>query len=266
MCNALRAVAARRGTPVGCASIGRDGEPADALDGAAKPRIRIVPGTVVALAEGLVPRSPALAILARGGESALGPIVFARAVLPTTCAISGPPTAAALRATIDRLRALTAGVVIVDGALDRIAPLAGGDDAVIVATGAASGATVEAVARTAAETIARLTLPAFDPARAHERVVHIAGALDVRDATALIAGAAGATVVVADPTRVTVRGGLVARLRAAVDLRCERPLRVIACTVSPQGRDAALPPRALVDAVARATALPAFDVVAGLAA
>ena len=57
-----------------------------------------------------------------------------------------------------------------------------------------------------------------------------------------------------------------ARLRATVDLRCERPLRVVACTTSPVGRDATLPARELVEAVARATGLPAFDVVADLAA
>ncbi len=95
--------------------------------------------------------------------------------------------------------------------------------------------------------------------------MHVAGALDVRDAEALLAEAAGATVVVEDPTRVAVRGGLLMKLRAAVDLRCERPLRVIACTTSPVGRESALPPRALLEAVARATGLPTFDVVADLA-
>jgi hypothetical protein len=72
--------------------------------------------------------------------------------------------------------------------------------------------------------------------------------------------------VVEDPTRVAVRGALFAKLQAFVDLRCERPLRVVACTTSPVGRDMALPARALVEAVARATGLPAFDVVADLMA
>jgi uncharacterized NAD-dependent epimerase/dehydratase family protein len=264
--NALRAVAQRRGVPIAVTSIGRDGEPADALDGQAKPRVRLTPGTLVALAAGLVPRTPALVILDGGAASALGRTVFARVVLPTTCELAGPPTARAMRATIDRLCALGEGPVFVDGAIDRVAPLAGGDDAVIIATGAASGGTAARVADVAADAVARLTLPGREPARERARVVRVDGALDARDAEELLAQARDATVVVEDPTRITVRGALFATLRAAVDLRCERPLRVVACTTSPVGRDTTLSPRALVDAVARATRLPTFDVVADLSA
>ncbi|HTD32509.1 MAG TPA: hypothetical protein VK665_02520 [Candidatus Elarobacter sp.] len=273
--NALREVARRRGVAVAVTSIGRDGEPSDALDAEPKPRVRLAPGTLVALPSGLVPRSPALVILGAGEAnaarpsafaSALGNIVFARAVLPTACEIGGPPSARAMRATIARLRALHDGPVFVDGAIDRVAALAGGDDAVIVATGAASGATVARVATVAADAVARLSLPGRDPARERARVVRIGGALDVRDAEELLADARGATVVVEDPTRIAVRGALFAKLREAVDLRCERPLRVVACTTSSAGRDTTLPPRELLEAVARATGLPAFDVVADLAA
>jgi len=264
--NALRAVARRRGAAVAVTSIGRDGEPSDALDSEPKPRVRLAPGTLVALAAGLLPRSPALAILGVGEASALGTIVFARAVLPTACEIAGPPSARAMRATIERLRAMHDGPLFVDGAIDRVAALAGGDDAVIVATGAASGATAARVAAVAADTVARLSLPGRDAARERARVVRVEGALDVRDAEDLLANARGATVVVDDPTRIAVRGALFAKLREAVDLRCERPLRIVACTTSPVGRSATLAPRELVEAVARATGLPAFDVVADLAA
>jgi len=264
--NALRAVALRHGVAIAVTSIGRDGEPSDALDGQPKPRVRLAPGTIVALPAGLVPRSPALAILEAGAQSALGTTVFARVVLPTTCEIAGPPTARAMRETIERLRGLGTGPVFVDGAIDRVAALAGGDDAVIVATGAASGATIARVAAVAGDTVARLMLPGRDPSRERARVIVVVGALDGRDAEELLADARDATVVVEDPTRIAIRGALFAKLRAAVDLRCERPLRVVACTTSPVGRDAALAPRALVEAVARATGLPAFDVVADLAA
>jgi len=262
--NALRAVARRRGTVVAVTSIGRDGEPSDALDAQPKPRVRLDAGTLVALPAGLVPRSPALALLGRGQESALGTLMFARAMVPTTCEIAGPPTARAMRATIDRLCALGDGPVLVDGAIDRIAPLAGGDDAIVVATGAASGSTVARVAQVAADTVARLTLPGRDAARERATVVRIAGALDARDAEELLHGSPDVTVVVDDPTRIAVRGAVFAALLAFVDLRCERPLRVVACTTSPVGREGTLPARALVDAVARATGLPTFDVVADL--
>jgi uncharacterized NAD-dependent epimerase/dehydratase family protein len=264
--NALRVVAHRRGIPIAVTSIGRDGEAWDALDGVAKPRLRLAPGTLVALSAGLVPRTPGLAILGSGADSALGPIVFARVVLPTVCEIGGPPTASAMRATIARLRALGAGPVLVDGAIDRVAALAGGDDAVILATGAASGATIARVAAVAADAVARLTIPGRDPLRERAHVVRVAGALDARVAAELLAHAREATVVIEDPTRLAIRGALFASLRAAVDLRCERPLRVVACTTSPVGREATLAPRALVEAIARATGLPAFDVVADLAA
>jgi len=264
--NALRAVAARRGIAIAVTSIGRDGEPSDALDGEPKPRVRLPAGTLVALPAGLIPRTPALAILEGGEWTALGPMVFARVVLATTCEIGGPPTARAMRATIARLHALGAGPVFVDGAIDRVAAVAGGDDAIVLATGAASGATPAAVAAAAAQTVARLGLPGRDPANERARVIIIDGALDLRDAQELLESAGGATVVVGDPTRVAVRGALFEQLRTAVDLRCERPLRVVACTTSPVGRGRALAPRALVDAVAAATGLPAFDVVSGLAA
>ena len=82
--NALRAVARRRGVAIAVTSMGRDGEPFDALDTEPKPRVRLAAGTLVALPAGLVPRSPALALLDRGDESALGTMMFARAVSVTT--------------------------------------------------------------------------------------------------------------------------------------------------------------------------------------
>jgi hypothetical protein len=264
--NALRAAALRRGIVGGAMSIGRDGEPGDALDGLPKPRVRLEAGSVVALPRGLVPRSPALEIVDVGERSALGPIVFARVHATTWCEIGGPPTARGVRATIDRLAALTAGPVFIDGALDRISPLAGGGDAIVLATGAASGSSVAAVARIAAETAARLALPAFDPARDPARTIAIDDALDARDAEALLAGERGATILVDDPTRIAIRGGLFRALCAAFAVRCRYPLRLVACTTSSAGPGVSLDPRALVTAVARATGIPAYDVVAGFAA
>jgi hypothetical protein len=264
--NALRAAARVRGILGGVTSIGRDGEAADALDGGSKPRVRLDPGTVVALPRALVPASPALEIVDIGERSALGTIVFARVRTALSCEIGGPPTARGVRATIDRLRVLADGPVFVDGALDRLAPLAGGDDAVVVATGAQSGASVEAVAALVGEVVARLSIPGRDPAREAARVVRLAGALDARVAEELVTVGGPLTVVVDDPTRVVVRGKLFARLTARVDLRCEHPIRVVACTTSSLGRNIALDPRALVRAVAAATRRPTFDVLAGLVA
>jgi hypothetical protein len=265
--NALRASAARRGIVGAIASLGRDGEPADALDGRPKPRVRVEPGTLLALPRDLVPRSPALQVIDLGEASALGRMVFVRARFAADCEIAGPPTARGLRSTIERLSELTPEPTFVDGAIDRIAPLAGGmKQAVVVATGAASGSGVAAIAEIARSTIARLTVPGRDPEREHRRVISIEGALDARDAREVLAGEMPATVVVADPTRIAIGGKLLDTLLAAFDVRCQRPLRVVACTTSTAGSNAALDPRALVRAVAAATRLPTFDVVAGLMA
>ncbi len=264
--NALRAAAARRGLVGAVTSIGRDGEAWDALDGAGKPRVRIEAGTVVALPRNLLPRSPAFEILDLGAPSALGQMIFARARMATECEIGGPPTARAIRATIRRLRELTAGPTFVDGAIDRIAPVAGGDDAIVLATGGASGPSVAAIAEVARTTVARLGLPVRAAPGADDGAIVIAGALDARDARELLATRPAGTLVVADPTRIAVRGKLLEKLMAAFDVRCERPLRVVACTTSTAGARLALDPGELVRAVAQATGLPAFDVVAGLAA
>jgi hypothetical protein len=265
--NALRASAARRGVLGAITSIGRDGEAADALDGRPKPRIRVEAGTLVALPRDLLPRSPALHILDLGEASALGPMVFARARFAADCEIAGPPTARGVRATIERLRELTSEPAFVDGAIDRIAPLAGiGNQAIVLATGGASGSSIAAIAEAARSTIARLALPGRDRARERADVIVVDGALDARDAHELLASERSATLVVADPTRVAVRGKLLDRIMAAFDLRCERPLHVVACTTSTAGSRYALDPRELVRAVAAATGLPAFDVVAGVSA
>jgi hypothetical protein len=261
---ALCAVATRRGVPIALTSIGRDGEPSDALDGAPKPRVGLAPGTLVALPAGLIPRSPALEIIELGDVTAVGRMVIARAVLRTQCEIGGPPTARAMRATIARLHDLSTGPVFVDGALDRMAALGGGDDAVIVATGAASGATIDAVATAAADAVLRLRTPGRDLARERTTIVRVEGALGSREAERLLADAPGATVVVDDPTRITIRGAQLRAFVAAMDLRCERPLRVVACTTSPVDRGLRFDARALVAAVAAATGLPTYDVVSGV--
>ncbi len=264
--NALRAAAYQRGITGAITSIGRDGEAADALDGAPKPRIRIESGTIIALPRALIPRSPAFEIIDTGEPGPLGSMVFARVRYPTQCEIGGPPTARGVRATILRLAALTAGPTFVDGAIDRLAPLAGGSEAIVLAVGAIAGASVSGVADLARSTAARLRLRGRDAAAERREVVVVEGALDARDAAELLARGQALTVVVADPTRVAVRGKLFDRLAAALDLRCEHPLNVVACTTSTGGGGSALDPRALVNAVAAATGLPVFDVVAKLRA
>ena len=144
--NALLEIGARRGTRIGLTSIGRDGEAFDAVDDAPKPRVFVEAGTLVAAGRALLPHARGIQVLEQQAESALGPIVFYRANVPQYVEISGAPSASAMRGVIERLASLGTERVIVDGAIDRVAVVATGDDAVIVATGMALAADIESVA------------------------------------------------------------------------------------------------------------------------
>ncbi len=250
----------RAGEPFGVCSIGRDGEPADAVDGAAKPRFFLRPGALLATAAALVPRSPALEITAVTPEwSALGPIVLARVRAPGFVEIAGPPSAAALR-RIARALAEGGRFTLIDGAVDRVAALRDGDDAIVVAAGAAGAPTLARAAGDAAALVARLRLPVYDPDRPFVRV---AGALTATVAAAFVHAKERRQIVVADPTHVAFSGRTFADFAASLDLRCERTLRPIACTVAPRSAERSFEPRAFARAVAERTGLPAFDVYAG---
>jgi hypothetical protein len=155
-----------------------------------------------------------------------------------------------------------AGFVLVDGAVDRLAALRGGEDAVVVAVGAAGAPTLPLAVDDAAALVARLRLPLADaPAPA----LRIAGALTAGDAWELVRRGESRAVVVPDATHVTFGGATFATLAARLDLRVERRLRPIACTVAPLARERSFEPRAFARAVAERTGLPTFDVFAATA-
>jgi len=250
------------GRPFGLCSIGRDGEAVDALDGARKPRFFLRPGALVALPAALVPRSPALEIFEDTGEtSALGRILLGRIRAAGHLEIAGPPSAAALRRVADALRC-AAGFVLVDGAVDRLAALRGGADAVVVAVGAASAPTLALAADRAGALVARLRLPLAD---AHAPALRIPGALTAGDAWDLVLRGESRAVVVPDATHITFGGSTFATLSARLDLRVERRLRPVACTVAPLSRERNFEPGAFARAVAERTGLPTFDVFAATA-
>ena len=70
-------------------------------------------------------------------------------------------------------------------------------------------------------------------------------------------------IVVRDPTRVAFGGRVFLELAGRIDVRCERPLCVVACTVAPASSELTFEPRTFARAVADRTGLPAFDVYAG---
>lgn len=257
VCDAL----VRAGSAFGLCSIGRDGESVDALEGSAKPRLFLRAGTLLATARVLLPPHPAAEIVELPGEeSALGPIAIARVRSPGYYEISGPPSAAALRRVVRRLRALGAGFVAIDGAVDRIAALRDGEDAVVVATGAASGPTPSRVVEEIRILVACLRIRAYDP---HRDALFVDGALTAGAAAALVRARERRQVVVQDATRVAVGGRAFVAFARDLDLRCVRELRPVACTVAPSSNERAFEPASFVRDVAEATGLPAYDVYAG---
>jgi hypothetical protein len=108
--------------------------------------------------------------------------------------------------------------------------------------------------------VLRLGVPAFDP---HKPALKIEGALTAARAARLAAVREERQIVVRDPTQIAMHGKALLGMRGRLDVRCERPLRVVAATVASIGPDRYFEPRAFADAVAHATGLPTFDIYAG---
>lgn len=258
---ALRAVyeaAWRRGLHAGLASIGRDSESTEPSQ--KKPRLLLHAGTTFVTARASLPRSPASEILALSRlHGATGPLLYARAARDAVYELVGPPTASGVREVVAELRA-RCDLAIVDGAVDRIAALAGVDAAIVVACGAAAASTPHEAAEDAAALVARLRVPAYDPARPR---VDVAGALTASRVAALVAAHEERQVVVGDPTQIALSGKTALQALARLDVRCVRPLRPIAATVASIGPERSFEPLAFARDVAARTGLPAFDVFAG---
>ncbi|MBD5606734.1 MAG: hypothetical protein IAI48_16825 [Candidatus Eremiobacteraeota bacterium] len=250
------------GVRYGLCSIGRDGEAFDALEGGAKPRFALRPGATIATAAALVPRTPALEIYAMTDErSALGRIVLARVRAPGEFEIAGPPSAEASRRIAIALGEST-DFTLVDGAVDRLAAVRG-DDAIVVAVGAHAAPTPERAVDDAAALVAKLRLPL---ARAGDAALRIDGALTAAAAADLVRSGETRAVVVRDATHVAFGGKTYLTLAARLDLRCDRALHPVACTVAPFSWARAFEPRAFARSVAARTGLPVFDVYAGTVA
>ncbi len=147
---------------LGLTSLGLDGEVEDHLTGLAKPRIMPPPGTLVATTLGSLRRSRQKMELL--GElpfrTSLGAVAVGRAPGRVCLEVSGPTTLAELRATVGRLHELGAGLVLVDGALNRLGSASPRvSDALILATGAMAGERVEDVVEQTSAALDLLLLP-----------------------------------------------------------------------------------------------------------
>lgn len=259
----MRAVAdaaAERGLTVGMTSTGRDGEAFDAADALAKPRLFLRPRTVIATARNLIPPHPASEMLdVTGWRTAAGPVVFARVRRAAYYELAGPSTASGIRSCVGRFAEFGCDQIVVDGALDRVAALAGGGDAVIIATGAAAGRTMEEAVDEIHALAARLRIPQVDP---HRPFLRVDGALTPALAAQLASNAKDRQIVLGDPTQLAATGKTLLGILSRLDVRCERRINVVAATVASIGRDRYFEPQALIEAAASVTGLPVFDVYA----
>ncbi|HUA08503.1 MAG TPA: hypothetical protein VMA98_04460 [Candidatus Acidoferrales bacterium] len=240
-------------------SIGRDGEAFDATDALAKPRLWLTPGTVVATAREALPRSPASEVLeVTSYRTAAGALVYARVRSGAHYELVGPPAASALRTVVHELAA-HAPRVLVDGAVDRIAALAGGEDAVVVSCGASAAPTPGEVVDEVRALVARLQTPRLEEG---SDALSIEGALTPAAVAQLVRARERRAIVVRDPTQIAITGKAALQAFERLTIRCLRPLRVVAVTIASIGRDRAFAPRSFAREVAQAVTLPVFDVYA----
>lgn len=165
--NQVAAEAAEAGAPLGMTSAGRDGERYDVLTHCPKPRIAVQAGTLVATAEGMLRTAEARAevLSVTDFRTAFGKVVIARVREPGTIELVGPQTAAGIRLVAREMAGRGAGLVLVDGAVDRLAVAAPGVmDGVVLATGASAGRVWDVLEMTG-RTVEILTLPRVEDAR-----------------------------------------------------------------------------------------------------
>ena len=251
---ALRAIysaAYDAGARIGLASCG--------VGASRKPRLWLSPQTVFVTTRLSLPPTPAAQIIDVSAlQNPSGALLYARVISAGLYELAGPPTASGMREVVAALQNLT-DTVIVDGAVDRVAALAGSAGAVIVSCGAAAAKTMQEAVDDVSALVERLRVRQFNPA---EPAYHLDGALTASIAGALIAGRDDRQIVVGDPTQIALSGKAGSRVLGRLRVRCRHPLRVVAATVASIGPERSFEPRALARAVAAATGLPTFDVYA----
>ncbi|MGE5484007.1 MAG: hypothetical protein ACM3X4_03190 [Ignavibacteriales bacterium] len=136
------------GLAPGITSTGRDGERIDVVTSEEKPVVYVPEGSLVATAEATLRESEVYAEILEvmPYTTLMGDVVLGRVKEPGNVEIVGPETADQLRKTLDAMKRHGARLVLVDGAIDRIASAAPTiTDATIIATGAAAARTMQEV-------------------------------------------------------------------------------------------------------------------------
>ncbi len=154
-----------RGVSVGLVSSGRDGEAIDAFTGEPKPSVVVPSGAWVATAEGVLGESATCLEIADvlDWPGLFGRLVVGKTVDPAALELVGPRSARELSALVSKLLAFGAGIVLVDGALDRMAAASPRvTDATILATGAAADSNLDTMAQQLGFLVWLLSRPEHD--------------------------------------------------------------------------------------------------------
>lgn len=157
--NALLEEAHVQRVPVAVTSIGYDGESIDNVTGLPKPRIVLQSGSIATTSRSCLPRSGWEILEETDWSTALGQVLIVRCIDAGPIVLAGPGTRRDLADIIDRMRGLGPSLILIDGALNRLAPMSAAS-ALIIATGAARTDDLTALARETASIESICSLPA----------------------------------------------------------------------------------------------------------
>ena len=153
---------------LGLTSVGRDGEKRDEVFHTPKPRIFAPTGSLLATARGSLRRSeiPIEILQGTGFSTAMGEVVLGRACEAGFVELAGPTRISQHQVLQKLFLDYGADLTLIDGALDRVSPAVPAlAQAIILATGAALGPSVEVVLEKTKERINRLAIPAVAEAQ-----------------------------------------------------------------------------------------------------
>ena len=139
--------ARRLGVPLGITGIGYDGEELDNITSLPKPRLLIPEETIVATSEECLRNtSTKFEILARtDAVTALGEVIILRITQPGLIVLAGPNRMSTLRAVLDQMKNFGMKLLLVDGSLNRIAPMAEANK-IVFTTGASRNTDISLLA------------------------------------------------------------------------------------------------------------------------
>jgi hypothetical protein len=256
--------ASRRGLTLALTGIGYDGEERDTVTLLPKPRIRVPAGALVTTSESCLRHTDTqwTGLRRTGFRTALGEVVVVRVTAPGLIVVAGPNKTHELEQVRQMLAVEGLELLMVDGSLNRIAPMAV-VDRLVFSTGAARSTDPAAVADEMAAIESLFGIPPAGPddGRAWSVVTmetSVAGAMRAAKSDAgmirwegLVAfdvlssmmpeiGRRRATIVFDDPLKLLLAGEIrrvadvVAAARAAgAQLACRRVPRLVAVTSNP---------------------------------